>query len=350
MSLEAVFRAAVGSLELDVDFEVATGELVVLLGPNGAGKTSLLRGLAGLLAPRDARLVLDGATLEDTARRLRTPTEKRPIGFVFQDYLLFPHLSALDNVAFGLRARGIPKREARRRAALWLERTSLSAHAASRPGALSGGQRQRVALARALVIAPRLLLLDEPLAALDADARRSMRRGLVEHLSGFEGTRLLVTHDPLDALFFADRIIVLEEGRITQSAAPGELTARPRSEYVARLVGLNLLRGRGLGDRIRLASGGELQVAEPAQGEVLATVRPSSVAVYRSRPEGTPRNVWPATARDLFVDGNRVRLRLDAPVPLVCEITLQAAGELALADGEQVWAAVKATDVAVYPA
>ncbi|CAN5778520.1 ABC transporter ATP-binding protein [soil metagenome] len=348
MSLQAAIRTAIGGLELDVDFEVATGEIVVLLGPNGAGKTSLLRVLAGLDAPQQGRVVLDGKTLEDSTRGFRVPSEKRPIGFVFQDYLLFPHLSALDNIAFGLRAQGVAKKEARRRASVWLDRTSLTVHAASRPGALSGGQRQSVALARALVIEPRLLLLDEPLAALDADARRSMRRALVRHLAGFEGTRLLVTHDPLDALFFADRVIVLEDGRITQAGSPAELTSRPRSEFVARLVGLNLLRGRGLADRVRLPSGGELQVAEPAHGEVLATVRPSSVALFRSRPAGTPRNVWAATVRDMFVDGNRVRLRLDADVPLVCEVTLAAAAELGLADGEPVWAAVKATDVTVY--
>lgn len=350
MSLQAVFRAAIGSLELDVDFEVDSGEVVVVLGPNGAGKTSLLRVLAGLVAPQEGQIFLDGETLEDSTRGFRVPSEKRPIGFVFQDYMLFPHLSALDNIAFGLRAHGFPKAEARRRAEVWLERTDLASHSRSRPAALSGGQRQRVALARALVIQPRLLLLDEPLAALDADARRSMRRELVRDLAGFEGTRLLVTHDPLDALFFADRVIVLEAGRITQAATPGELTARPRSEYVARFVGLNLLRGRGLDDRVRLPSGGELHVAEPARGEVLATVRPSSVALYRSRPTGTPRNVWAATVRELFVEGARVRLRLDAAVPLVCEVTLAAAAELELADGQPVWAAVKATDVTVYPA
>ena len=184
------------------------------------------------------------------------PTEQRPVGFVFQDYLLFPHLSALENVAFGLRARGLARAEARRRAAAWLERVGLAAHAAARPRALSGGQAQRVALARALVGEPRLLLLDEPLAALDAATRTEVRRDLRRHLASFDGTRLLVTHDPLDAIALADRLVVLEGGRVTQTGSPAEVSGRPRSRYVAELVGVNLYRGRADGASVQLAGGG----------------------------------------------------------------------------------------------
>src|SRR5262245_50582340 len=211
MSLQARVQLTLGDLDLDVDIAVATGELVVLLGPNGAGKTTLLRALAGLVALDSGRVVLDEVVLEDPEQHVRVPTERRPIGFVFQDYLLFPHLSALENVAFGLRARGVPRAEARRRAATWLKRVGLSHHARSRPAALSGGQAQRVALARALVADPRLLLLDEPLAALDIASRGEVRRDLRRHLASFDGTRLLVTHDPLEAMTMADRLVVLEK-------------------------------------------------------------------------------------------------------------------------------------------
>jgi molybdate transport system ATP-binding protein len=350
MSLDAVVELRLGKLALEVELAVATGELVVLLGPNGAGKTTLLRALAGLVPVDRGRVVLDGAVLEDTASGAWMPTERRPVGFVFQDYLLFPHLSALENVAFGLRARGLGRAEARRRAAAWLDRVGLAGHAAARPRALSGGQAQRVALARAMVSEPRLLLLDEPLAALDAATRTVLRRDLRRHLAAFDGTRLLVTHDPLEAVTLADRLVVLEGGHITQTGSPAEVSRRPRSRYVAELVGVNLYRGRAEGATIRLAGGGRLVSADDHRGEVFAAVHPHAVALHRRVPEGTPRNVLTGTADTLDVAGDRVRVRVAGPVPIVAEVTPAAAGELRLADGGQVWASVKATEVTVYPA
>jgi molybdate transport system ATP-binding protein len=350
MSLEARVELRLGQLALEVELAVATGELVVLLGPNGAGKTTLLRALAGLLALDRGRVALDGQVLEDAATGAWVPTERRPVGFVFQDYLLFPHLSALDNVAFGLRARGLARAEARRRAAAWLDRVGLAAHAAARPRALSGGQAQRVALARAMVGEPRLLLLDEPLAALDAATRAEVRRDLRRHLASFGGTRLLVTHDPLEALALADRLVVLEGGRVTQSGSPAEISGRPRSRYVAELVGVNLYRGRADGATVRLAGGGRLVSAGDHQGEVFAAVHPHAVALHRRVPEGTPRNVLTGTADTLDVVGDRVRVRMAGPVPIIAEVTPAAASELRLADGGPVWASVKATEVIVYPA
>jgi molybdate transport system ATP-binding protein len=350
MSLKAHIELTLGQLDLEVELVVATGELVVLLGPNGAGKTTLLRALAGLVPLGDGRVELDGTVLEDVQARERVPTERRPIGFVFQDYLLFPHLSALENVAFGLRARGVPRARARARATAWLERVGLGDYARARPGSLSGGQAQRVALARAMVNDPRLLLLDEPLAALDAATRSEVRRDLRRHLASFDGTRLLVTHDPLEAMTMADRLVVLERGRVTQTGTPAEVSGQPRSRYIAELVGMNLLSGQAIGHVVKLAAGGELVTADENQGEVFAAVHPHSVALHRQPPEGTPRNVWPGTAEALEVIGDRVRVRVAGQVPIVAEVTPGAASELRLADGGPVWATVKATEVDVYPA
>jgi molybdate transport system ATP-binding protein len=351
MSLAARVQLSLGQLDLDVELEVATGELVVLLGPNGAGKTTLLRALAGLVPLRAGRVVLDGTVLEDPEAGIRVPTERRPVGVVFQDYLLFPHLSVLDNVAFGLISAGLRRAEARARAAAWLARVGLDGgtHAA-RPRALSGGQAQRVALARTMATDPRLLLLDEPLAALDAATRVQLRRELRRHLASFEGTRLLVTHDHLEAVTLADRLVVIERGRITQAGTPDEVNARPRSGYVAELVGVNLFRGQADGGGVRLPGGSRLVAATPASGPVFAAVHPRAVALHRRPPEGSPRNVWPGTVVALEAAGaDRVRVRVAGDPPVVAEVTPAAAVDLALADGGPVWASVKATEVSVYP-
>jgi len=350
VSLHAHVGLALGALELDAELAAGGGEVVGLLGPNGAGKTTLLRALAGLVPLRGGRVELDGAVLEEPASGRRVPAERRPVGFVFQDYLLFPHLSVLENVAFGLRARGVRRAEARRLALGWLERVGLAGRAGARPRALSGGQAQRVALARALATEPRLLLLDEPLAALDAGARVEVRRELRRHLASFEGVRLLVTHDPLEAMTLADRLVVLEGGRVTQSGSPAEVSARPRSAYVAELVGLNLFRGRAAGGTIELAGGGTLVAASGGHGEVFAAVHPRAVALYRQPPAGTPRNVLPGSVEDLDTAGDRVRVRVAGRVPVVAEVTPAAVAELGLATGGPVFAVVKATEVAVYDA
>jgi len=348
MSLLAQVRLRRGSLELDLEFAADEGEVVAVLGPNGAGKTSLLRALAGLLRLTEGRITLDGTVLEDPGATIFVPPEQRPVGMVFQDYLLFPHLSVLENVAFGLRSRGVPAATIRARG--WLERMGLVDLAEVRPAVLSGGQAQRVALARALATDPRMLLLDEPLAALDVSTRAQTRRDLRRHLATLSGIRLLVTHDPLEAMALADRLIVIEGGRLVQSGRAAEVTARPRSRYVADLVGVNLFRGRAKGTEVELETGGALTVADQAQGDVFAVVHPRAVAVFRQRPDGTPRNVWPLRAVDIDLHGDRVRVRLMGTVTIVAEVTPAALADLGLADGREVWAAVKATEISVYPA
>jgi molybdate transport system ATP-binding protein len=335
-----------GSFLLDVTLSAAPGEVVALLGPNGAGKTTALRALAGLSSLDGGRLRLDGKDLAPL------PAERRPVGVVFQDHLLFPHLSALDNVAFGLRCQGTGRREARAEAARWLERVGLAEHAASRPRSLSGGQAQRVALARALATRPRLLLLDEPLAALDARTRLETRATLRRHLEEFEAVAVLVTHDPLDAMVLADRLVVVEDGRVVQEGAPDRVARRPRTDYVARLVGLNLYRGTASGHRVRLDDGGAaVTVTEDLSGEVFVAFPPSAVTLHRERPVGTSaRNVWRCRVAGIETHGDRIRADLTGELPMAADLTAVSAAELGLAPGGEVWAAVKAGQTHAYPA
>ena len=230
MSLEAHLVVRRGQFTVDIELSVPDGEVLGMLGPNGAGKTTALRALAGLEPLTGGHITLDGVDV--TA----APPEDRDVGVVFQDYLLFPHLTALDNVAYGLRTRGMHKARARADAADWLDQVGLTDHAGHRPRQLSGGQAQRVALARALATDPRLLLLDEPLAALDAGTRAEVRRDLRRHLQSFDGMRIMVTHDPVDAYALADRVAVMDSGRIIQLGSIAEVTARPRSRYIASLI------------------------------------------------------------------------------------------------------------------
>ncbi|MEV6738495.1 ABC transporter ATP-binding protein [Streptomyces sp. NPDC051104] len=334
-----------GSFRLDVALAAAPGEVVALLGPNGAGKTTALRALAGLVPLSGGHLRLDGAALE------RTPPEGRPVGVVFQDYLLFPHLSALDNVAFGPRCRGASKAEARAVAAGWLERMGLTEHAGAKPRRLSGGQAQRVALARALATRPRLLLLDEPLAALDARTRLEVRGGLRRHLDEFEAVAVLVTHDPLDAMVLADRLVVVEHGRVVQEGTPSDIARRPRTDYIAQLVGLNLYRGTAQGHTVRLGAGCSITTSEDLSGPVFVVFRPSAVTLYRDRPDGTSaRNLWRCEVAALQTHGDQIRADLTGELPLAADLTTVAAAELGLHPGATVWATVKAAQTHAYPA
>lgn len=359
--LHADIEVTRAHFRLRLTLKAAPGQVIALLGPNGAGKSTVLRTLAGLDRPDRGLVEIDGETWEDTSAGVRVPVEQRLLGMVFQDYLLFPHLSALDNVAFGPRARGMTRAAARDLARTWLERVGLAAQADARPAELSGGQAQRVALARALAVRPRLLLLDEPLAALDAATRIEVRADLRHHLRDFEGSCVLVTHDPLDAMVLADRLIVLEDGKITHDGTPAEVASAPRTDYVAQLVGLNLYPGTGAGHAVRLAAGGELTVSEPVDGPVFAAFPPSAVAVFTARPHGSPRNCWPATVRAMEQHRDAVRLRLEAEpwgagqatgrrASVLADVTPAAIADLDLVPGSRAWIAVKATEIRTYPA
>ena len=350
MSLKAAVVVRRNGFTLDLVLSVEDGEVVAILGPNGAGKTTLICALAGLVPLDDGVVVLNDVVLEDPQRRLRVPAARRPIGVVFQDGRLFPHLSAVDNVAFGLRARGVRRTEAIARARHWLQRAAVADVAESKPAALSGGQVQRVALARALAPEPSLLLLDEPLAGVDVGARAPLRREIGRELRAAGRTRLLVTHDPVDAMALADRLVIVEEGRVVQEGAPSDVRRHPRSRFAADLVGVNLFRGRAERGVVEVEGGGRIVAADAPDGEVFALIHPHTVALHRRLPEGTPRNTWPSRAEGVDLIGDRARVQVDGPIPLVAEVTRAAVEELHLAEGGEVWATVKATEVLVYEA
>ena len=348
MTLSASIGLRRGTLDLDVAFSVDASVLAVV-GPNGAGKTTLLRAVCGLDPIDRGQIVIDGRVVEDPAAGIRLPPEERHVGVVFQEHRLFPNLSVVENVAFGLRASGVPRASARRQAVEWLERVGL-ASGPTRVDELSGGQAQRVALARALITQPAVLLLDEPLAAADPSARADLRHVIRTSLDQYEGARLLVTHDPIEAAALAQEIMVLEGGRVTQAGPLAEVTAHPRSAWVANMVGLNLVEGSSDGQVVLLPGGQRVVAASPVTGPVFVAFRPNAVVLHRSRPTGSARNVWAGTAAELYPVGDRARVRVEGDLPLIAEVTAAAVAELDLASGGPVWSALKATDVDVYPA
>lgn len=351
MSLHATLGMARPGFTLDIAIDAAVGETIALLGPNGSGKSTALRCLAGLERVQQGMVRIGDTVVADADRDIDVAPEARSVGYVFQDYLLFPHLSVVDNVAFGPRSRGARKREAEESARLWLERLEISDLARRRPGQLSGGQAQRVALARALVTAPDLLLLDEPLSALDAGTKSTVRSLLRRHLADFDGTVIMVTHDPMDAMVLADRVVVLESGRVVQTGPPGDVARRPASPYVAQLVGVNMMRGSSAEGVVSLAGGGTLHLADHTiAGDVIVALRPEAISVHRQQPEGSARNVWRASVTGLEARGEVVRVDLDGPPAVTAVITPAAVADLGLHEGAQVWLSAKATELDAYPA
>lgn len=348
--MSLVMDVTVSARGLRARLEVADGETVAVLGPNGAGKSTLLAAAAGTIRPDAGSAALDGTTLYDCAGGVHRPPHARGTALLAQDPLLFPHLTALDNVAFGPRSAGASRSAARTRARTWLGEVDMLELADRRPSQLSGGQAQRVAVARALAAEPRLLLLDEPMAALDVTVVPAMRQILRRVLAG--RTAVIVTHDVLDALLLADRVVVMEAGRIVEEGPTREVLARPRSTFGADIAGLNLARGTIDAGAVRAEDGlvvaglhGDTPVGEGRAA--VAVFSPSAVSVHTVRPTGSPRNVYAATVRELEPHGSQVRVQTDR---MSADVTAPVVAELDLMPGAEVFLAVKASEVAIYPA
>jgi molybdate transport system ATP-binding protein len=346
--LRAEARTRLGSLELDVALEVRSGECLALAGPSGAGKTSVLRIAAGLVRPERGLVEANGETWLDTERGVDVPAERRRCGYVFQEYALFPHLSAWQNVAYPLR--GMPRGQRRERSLELLRRFGLGELADARPRTLSGGERQRVAVARALARKPQVLLLDEPLSALDARTRARAARELAAVLSDVEVPALLVTHDFAEAAQLGDRVGVIDAGRVVQEGSPTELAAAPRSAFVADFTGAVVLTGTarpGSGGltSVELDGGGTVSTTDAGDGPVAVSVYPWEIAIEPGGepPHGSTQNRIAAEVVSVTTVGNRVRVSLAGPQPIAAEITLDSAERLGLRAGARVTATWKAT-------
>ena len=349
MTLRVACSVRRGDVTVAVDLEVGSNETLALLGPNGAGKTTVLEAIAGVVPLESGAIELDGARLDTL------PADAREIGLAFQDGMLFPRMSAMDNVAFPRRARGMRTREARAAARTMLERVAPSVDPAKRPAELSGGERQRVALARTLAAEPRVLLLDEPLAAVDASARPALRDAIRAALVGFNGPAIVVSHDPVEAMTLAGRLALIEEGRVTQTGTPAEIRERPRTRYAADLVGMNLFTGtlepQLDGSGLLETSDGALAVAWPddlpreRHSGVRATLAPADIALHAGRPEGSARNVFRGPIAEVAPLGDRARIRLGTTPSLVAEVTAGSLERMGLASGHEVWASCKAVEI-----
>jgi molybdate transport system ATP-binding protein len=349
MTLRADLGLTHGDFTLGIAITVEPGRTVALLGPNGAGKSTAVAALAGLLRLDSGRIELGGRVLDEPNTGAYVPPEERRIGIAFQDGALFPHLSALDNVAFGPRSTGVARGDARRTAAEWLDRFEIGERAEALPGRLSGGEAQRVAVARALAAEPRLLILDEPFASLDVSTRAATRRLVTDVLADLECPSIVITHDPAEAFLVASTVHVIEDGAIVQTGSPEELRIRPQTPYVADLVGVNRFEGVAATGTVTVGTHALTAADTSAEGRVLVAIHPRAVSIHRGRPEGSPRNAWETTVLRSEHYGDRVRLQLGVPLTLTAEITPGAEESLGITEGSVVWVSIKATEVELQP-
>jgi molybdate transport system ATP-binding protein len=350
VTLDAHLRVTRGALDLDLPLRASDGDVVALLGPNGAGKTTALHALAGLVHVAGGHVRVDEQTW--SGHGIHLDPSLRAVGLLAADHLLFPHLTARANVAFGPRSRGATRADAAARADAELDALGALELAGRRPERLSHGQAQRVAIARALATDPRLLLLDEPLSALDPELRPQVRATLAARLRTYRGSTVLVTHDPLDALTLADHLVFVEGGRVVQEGSPADVVARPRNAYVAHVVGLNLYAGNAsAADAVTTALGPVVTLGHEHRGPSWVAFAPAAVALYPHRPDGSTRNTWPVrvAAVELVGQSARVRLATAEGATVVAEVTPASVAALRLHPGTDLWAGVKATEVSAYP-
>jgi molybdate transport system ATP-binding protein len=360
---ELQLRAVVADRQLEVEFSVSAGEVLAVLGPNGAGKSTALHVIAGLVRPDEGLVRLGDRVLTDIGAGVNVATHDRRVGLLLQDPLLFPHMSVAANVAFGPHSRRRMSRSARaeqRATALrWLREVDAEQFADRKSRQLSGGQAQRVAIARALAAQPDVLLLDEPLTGLDVAAAAAIRAVLRNVVTRGGCAVILITHDLLDVFTLADRVLVLESGKIAEIGPVADVLSAPRSHFGARIAGINLVNGTIGPDGALHARSGDHWHGIPAQElgggqDAIAVFPPTAVAVYRDAPHGSPRNRVELTVAELGIRGSAVLVRAqeqaDGAPGLAAEITVDAASELRLTPGENVWFSVKAHEVALYPA
>lgn len=343
-------EARVEARGVDLSLDVESGGVLAVLGPNGAGKSTLLNLVAGLLRPDTGRIVLGDRVLTDTGTGVDVPPHRRSVALLAQEALLFPHLTAVGNVAFAPRSVGTGRRQAHREAMRWLDAVDAAEFADRRPRELSGGQAQRVAIARALAARPRLLMLDEPMSALDVTAAPAIRSLLRRILRERDRTALVVTHDPLDVLALADRVAVIDGGTVVETGSVREVLTRPRSAFAARIAGVNLVAGTAAADGLDTDLGpvhGILDTGCRPGDRAVAVFSPAAVAVYTDEPHGSPRNSFRVTVADLEAHGATVLVRA-AGSGLAAEITAAAVADLVLEPGAQVWFVVKATEIGIH--